>query len=100
MFQCLDEEESGQVVVVIAVPDEDKVVFFENSSIWQHAECFLAWGEICEATEQEGAYFPSPAWDDYIATYEQTICAIDPQALANESTWQARKIKNLKAGIW
>jgi hypothetical protein len=99
-FQCLDEEGDGRVVVVLAVPDEDKVVFFENSSIRQYAECLLAWGEICEAIEKEDAYFPSLAWDEYIAKYEQAICKIDPQALADESTWYSREINNLKAGIW
>jgi hypothetical protein len=100
MFQCLDEEESGQVVVVIANPDYEKIVLFANSSIQHYAECCIVAEEIWHERARDHVYFPSPEWDKFIAKYEQAIRAIDPLALADESTWHAREMRNLKAGIW
>lgn len=100
IYQCLDEEESGQVVVVIANPEYQKDVFFVNSSIQHFAECCAILGKIWdEKIEQGHASFPSPAWDEFMAQYEQAIRDIDPPALTDDTTWSARRIKNLKEGV-
>lgn len=101
MFHCLDEEKNGQVVVVIADSERENQVFFYNSSIQHYAECCVVTGEVWDVEIEQGhASFPSPAWDKFVAKYEQAIRAIDPPALANERTLYARKIANLKEGAY
>ena len=101
MFLSLDEEENGRVVVVIADSDQENVVYFTSSSICHYAECCVVMGEIWDAEVEQGhASFPSPAWDTFIAKYEQAIRAVDPPALADERTWYARKMAGLKEGAY
>ena len=95
-FQCLDEEENGQVVVVKVNPVK---VIFHNSSIQQYAECCLAWSATWTATEQAGIFIDSKEWGEYMGKYERAIREIDSRALANKQNWLARKLKNYKAGL-
>lgn len=98
MFLCFDEKENGQMVVVMADPEYESVVFFANSSIQHFAECCVAVDKIGdEEIEQSHAGYPSPEW---VARYEQVLLNIDPPMLVDDTTWSARRIKNLKEGVW
>ncbi len=97
MYLCLDEEENGQVVAVIANPEREKEVFFFHSSILHFAECCIAASELWDREmEQDYAGDIKETWRNIIAKYEQVGREIDPPALTNDRTWYARKVSNLK----
>ena len=97
MFLSLDEEENGQVVVVIADAERENEVFFYHSSILHYAECCVIDDTSWEVEiEQRQTSFPFPALDNYIASYEQAVREIDPLSLADD-TWDARQRRNMRA---
>ena len=98
MYGCLDEEENGQVVAVLTGPEQENAVLFANSSILHYAECCIVTDDLWDMEIEQGcAGERKEALQKYIAKYEQAIREIDPPALADNRTWYARQVRNMKA---
>ncbi len=97
VYQCLDEEQNGQVVVVIADPEREKEVIFVNSSIQHYAECCVVTEEIYDIEIEGCAGERKEKGRKYTTRYEQAIRDIDPPALSDEKTWHAHMLNNVRA---
>ena len=100
-FLCFDEEENGQMVLVMADPEYERIVMFANSSMLKFAECCVACENIDDEMIEQGiAKFSFQARNEFLASkYEQVIREVDPPALADDKTRSARRVRSIKEGM-
>lgn len=85
------------MVEIIADPDQEKTVFFVNSSILHYAECCVVTGEIYDIEIEGCSGEWKEKWRKYTSRYAQAIHEIDPPALADERALHACIVESMRA---